>query len=107
MLILVLLIYTGCFRDRAKGIIDTIEKQAFQDEKSKLLVEEKKVKYTVYNGKISTESGVHRESGQSMNEATNMRTYTVKVVSKLDYASINDEPFTNLAHGKGNVYLFT
>ncbi len=107
VLILVLLIHTGCFQDRTKDTIDSIEKQVFQDEKSKLLPGEKKVKYTVYSGEIANESGVSRESGLSVYEMENPRTYTVKVVADLAYASINDGPFTNLIHDKDNVYLFT
>lgn len=105
--VFIILINAGCFQTEIKDTVGLIWEQKFRDDESELLAEKKKLKYTIYSGEIANESGVSRESELSVYEMENARTYTVKVVADLGYASINDGPFTNLVHDKDNVYLFT
>lgn len=105
--VLIILINTGCFQNNIKDTVDLIWKQKIWDEKSESLAEKKKLKYTVYSGKLLNESGIYREYGPNAKEMENARTYTVKVMPDLSSASINGGPLTNLVHDKDNVYLFT
>ena len=103
----IMMISLGCTHNQAQEKEAPNEKRDSQNDENGLRERKKKVKYIVYKGEISVESGVYKESGTGAYEMADTRTYTVKVMPDLSSASINDGPFTNLTHNRDNVYLFT